>query len=423
MKKMFCLLAVALAVCGQGYAAQKEFKNGFFILNEDWFGHNSSTINFYSYDTGEVTYRAYQAVNPGLTLGNTSQFAELGEENLFICSKQNYENTGGRFIVADAKTLRSKTSFEKVGSGDTRAYVSVSSTKGYIGATDGVHPFDIATNTIGNAIDGTSGATYSGQPGDMVYIDNRLIVAVQGKGLYVIDTNLDRLISTVTINNIASVFKVGGAIVASVNDCTWGAPSSSNTEQFVVLNPGTFEPQLTFDVPMASQNTWFAWKHSAPAVDQKNMTLYYSPGEGTNYICKYDMKTQEFTQNFITFDDDQKMYGSVVGFDEANGYIVATTFEDYSSQKYYLNIYKASDGSKVKSIELAENYWFPAMLLFVPNKTVTAVDDNVAAKTVASVKYYNVAGVESAEPFSGINIVVTRYTDGTVKSEKKVVRR
>ena len=83
MKKIFCLAGLALAFFANVNAAQ-EFQNGIFVLNEDWFGHNSSTINFYSYDTGEMTYRAYQAVNPGLTLGNTSQFAELGSENLFI---------------------------------------------------------------------------------------------------------------------------------------------------------------------------------------------------------------------------------------------------------------------------------------------------------------------------------------------------
>ena len=421
MKKIFCLAGLALAFFANVNAAQ-EFQNGIFVLNEDWFGHNSSTINFYSYDTGEMTYRAYQAVNPGLTLGNTSQFAELGSENLFICSKQNYGTTGGRFIVADAKTLKSKKSFETVGSGDTRAYLSISDKKGYIGATDGVHPYDITTGTIGDAVEGTAGAAYSSQPGDMVFSNGQLLVAVQGKGLYVINTANDRLQKTVSIDNIASVFTVGGSILVSVNDCTYGVPSASNVAQFVLLDANTFEPKSTMTAPMVSQNTWFAWKHAAPAVDEKNMVLYYSPGENTNYICKYDLKSQTFTQNFITFDDGQAMYGSVVGYDPDNNYVVAATFENYSSQNYYLNIYNATDGSKVKSFKLADNYWFPAMLLFAPKKTVTGVADNVAEKTVESVKYYNLAGVESAEPFSGINIVVTRYTDGTTTSAKKVVR-
>jgi hypothetical protein len=42
-------------------------------------------------------------------------------------------------------------------------------------------------------------------------------------------------------------------------------------------------------------------------------------------------------------------------------------------------------------------------------------------KQVESVRYYNVMGMESKQPFEGINIVVTRYTDGTT-STMKVIR-
>lgn len=52
---------------------------------------------------------------------------------------------------------------------------------------------------------------------------------------------------------------------------------------------------------------------------------------------------------------------------------------------------------------------------------ITAVSDVKAAGEVLSVTYYNVAGVQSSKPFDGINIVVTRYTDGTA-STAKVVR-
>lgn len=49
----------------------------------------------------------------------------------------------------------------------------------------------------------------------------------------------------------------------------------------------------------------------------------------------------------------------------------------------------------------------------------TGVDD-INAKTVAGVKYVNTLGVESATPFSGVNIVVTTYADGTVSAVKVV---
>lgn len=48
----------------------------------------------------------------------------------------------------------------------------------------------------------------------------------------------------------------------------------------------------------------------------------------------------------------------------------------------------------------------------------TAVNDITASKTVDSVKYYNAAGMASDTAFDGINIVVTRYTDGTTSTTK-----
>lgn len=52
------------------------------------------------------------------------------------------------------------------------------------------------------------------------------------------------------------------------------------------------------------------------------------------------------------------------------------------------------------------------------NPTPTGVNDVNAAKAVQSVRYYNVAGQQSATPFEGVNIVVTRYTDGSEQSSK-----
>ncbi len=49
---------------------------------------------------------------------------------------------------------------------------------------------------------------------------------------------------------------------------------------------------------------------------------------------------------------------------------------------------------------------------------VTAVEELTGNKNVVSVRYYNVMGVESTHPFDGINIVVTRYNDGSVTTVK-----
>ena len=55
---------------------------------------------------------------------------------------------------------------------------------------------------------------------------------------------------------------------------------------------------------------------------------------------------------------------------------------------------------------------------FQVNDTPTAVESINTGKQVVSVKYVNLAGVESATPFHGLNIEVKTYSDGTHISTK-----
>ena len=55
---------------------------------------------------------------------------------------------------------------------------------------------------------------------------------------------------------------------------------------------------------------------------------------------------------------------------------------------------------------------------FTFNIFSTPVYDLRTDKTVAGVLYYNLAGVESTQPFDGVNVVVTTYTDGTRTATK-----
>ena len=55
------------------------------------------------------------------------------------------------------------------------------------------------------------------------------------------------------------------------------------------------------------------------------------------------------------------------------------------------------------------------------NNVITAVDGVQSGKTVTHVVYYNLMGVESDKPHPGINIVETRYSDGT-RTTTKIIR-
>lgn len=55
------------------------------------------------------------------------------------------------------------------------------------------------------------------------------------------------------------------------------------------------------------------------------------------------------------------------------------------------------------------------------NNIPTSIFGVESVKEVAGIKYYNMAGMESDVPFNGVNIEVTRYTDGT-RSTRKVMK-
>lgn len=49
---------------------------------------------------------------------------------------------------------------------------------------------------------------------------------------------------------------------------------------------------------------------------------------------------------------------------------------------------------------------------------ITGIVDVLKSSEVVGVTYYNVAGIESSTPFDGVNIVVTRYSDGSTTTTK-----
>lgn len=73
-----------------------------------------------------------------------------------------------------------------------------------------------------------------------------------------------------------------------------------------------------------------------------------------------------------------------------------------ADQKYYIAEYKFS------------------YVLNSENPPYTSVNGVYQDKEVAGVTYYNMMGQQSGKPFDGVNIVVTRYNDGTTKTAKVI---
>ena len=133
---------------------------------------------------------------------------------------------------------------------------------------------------------------------------------------------------------------------------------------------------------------------------------------GSDYECLYTIYPGEENVNVNDLFVDWAYEGS-----KDVKYIVrlyATTIPGYGGDPIDSHLMDVAEGSNGKDYFIAEA---KVTAKFTPD-TPTAVGTINAEAQVASVTYYNAMGVASSRPHQGVNIVVTRYTDGTTKTEK-----
>ena len=185
------LTAVASAIAASG----ADYTRGIIWVNEDWYGHQNSTVNYLKPDDPDGNYweyRVIQAENPGMELGCTNQYGALWHGRLYLIAKQDKDPgasiTGGRITVADAATMKilhQQSLIDPSGAQcDGRGFLGVDEHKGYISTSNGVWVFDLDTYTVRGQVEGSAnpnaggdndkpntdptGSLYHGQSGMMV---------------------------------------------------------------------------------------------------------------------------------------------------------------------------------------------------------------------------------------------------------------
>ena len=126
-----------------------------------------------------------------------------------------------------------------------------------------------------------------------------------------------------------------------------------------------------------------------------------------------------------------------INMDDNNVYVGATTQEGCTTTLYAVTYdddnneiltpinnpqtyARGVENYEVKVKAVAENAagetWSEVITIPVPSKT-TGIDEMMGGKTIANVRYFNMAGQEMTEA-NGVTIVVTTYTDGTTSAVK-----
>lgn len=120
-------------------------------------------------------------------------------------------------------------------------------------------------------------------------------------------------------------------------------------------------------------------------------------------------------QLYYTDDDGNKVLVGTVTTD-ANGYFEFLNLDhnwlyelEMTGEELEGNVFDFGNNAIENDINVEIN--------ITPHSAVESVD---AAKAVTSVTYCNLAGVRSASPFAGVNLVETHYSDGTTQVSKVI---
>lgn len=327
---------------------------GFYVANEDWFGHDEGTVNYFkvngnSYD---IVYRVYRAANGEETLGTTTQFGTLWGENIYLLSKQ-----GNRFVVADANTLKKKAVFTEIG-GDGRSFLGVDDKLGYIGHSSGIRQFDITNLQLGDPV-----KDISSQMGAMCYAEG-YVFALSNKKVYVIDVATNKIKKSLD----GSFY----TLTRSKDGTVWIATASN----FIKVNPKTLEEEeMEYPGGVKVGDPWFAWNAGSLCASTQSNVLYWSTGGwSSKTIVKYDIDSQSFNADFYTLGTHENkqltFYGSGIRVDPITDRVVATVARGYENYNwvYIIN----PNGTLEKEIEVLGGgeagesgyYWFPAIPFF-----------------------------------------------------------
>ena len=402
MKKVGLFVLVALvAIVSQ--AQEFTFTNGIIFINEDRYGANQGSINYYNYDYNEMEYNVFAFVNPGVKLGVTSQHGQLFGGRLFVVSKQANGNessgstVGSRLAVLNGTTLIQQASILRFGATmdsvyDGRAYCAVNNDKGYISTNAGIFVLDVASMTVSGPIEGTQSSArgdynslYYDQCGDMVRFGQYVFAVQQGKGLHVIDPQTDAVVTTLPFPDIVTVFVTAGGklYVASNSREVYDFGTDPFETNFTQIDPVTFDIKAMHNLPedKGAVCAWGAWHARMLCVDPVAERVYFNHEEYQNFISSYDFDTREFIDTLILLPEGvetnwdgtkerQGLYASALSFDPHTGDMVVQTTEAapmYAYQNFNHNwvlFYNVATGELKRQVRLQDAYWFPAMAVY-----------------------------------------------------------
>lgn len=433
MKRALIIISALLSAMALAIAAQEaDYTQGIIWVNEDWYGHQNSTVNYLLPDDPDGVfwkYRIIQAENPGMELGCTNQYGALWHDRLYLIAKQEKDPgasiTGGRITVADAKTMKilhQQSLIDPSGAQcDGRGFLGVDEHKGYISTSNGVWIFDLDSYTVTGQVEGSAnpnaggdndkpntdptGSLYHGQSGMMVSAAGKVFVAHQQYGLLVVDPAEDKVVKAISMDIVQEGAGIG-SIVKSKDGYLWlsiakNLQGTGATLNYIVrVDPSTLTYEIV-EIPedmFPPSNSWYAWTPDAFVASTVQNCLYWKGGPnrwftGTK-IYKFDCDTREQSL-FIDLEEEGanwKLYGCAIGVHPMTDEIYMALYHEFGTPTYITRRYSPS-GEKIRDYEMIMNYWFPSLPLFPQSSELSGIEAISEVSASSAGTLYNLNGL------------------------------
>ena len=448
------LLTIILGLTLISNIGATNYSNGVFIVNEDWFGHGNSTVNFFK--NGEWSLRVIAEANGGIRrLGATACDGKIYGEKFYIISKQandggDSDKQGGRLVVIDASTMELKSTLADIDpngdKADGRSIVIINEQKAYVSTSKGVYVYNPSTNTVSSKL----AAVDASQSGSMLKACGKVFIVNQSKGLYVVNPDDDSLIKLFSGTDIIEKGTFGSIVRSKDGYINASVVNSSGTSfnKILRVNPATLSSSV-IDLDVKGPNAaWGAWTPTTFCGSAKSNVLFWTNGSsvGTSgyFVYRYDIDANTASTLINVQEGGAKnyIYGAAIRVSpvDESFYICETIGGPYTNS-VSLYVYD-KNGENTGIYPLPEYYWFPGVPVFtddcapvvtpmpiqsvlksttsrIPLSDLVSDNDNLACeieKTVVSVTDNGVlseAYVDYSENLLGNLVVVTTDVEGT----------
>ena len=323
MKKIITLITSALIAGSSMLLTAQNYTNGVYVLNEDWYGHNNSTLNFWNPETETIDYLIMQmANNYEYSLGCTSQYGQLYGDFIVITGKQDKDPgepgdmKSGRVSILHRNTLKPvgdevhpliSVNEKDKSDADGRGVCFVDNKKFYIGTSNGIYVFKwdeqgkiftwdsekiipgtenvlITGDEVSNA-DGL-GPLYQNQIGMMLRTQDYVFAIKQDLGVLVIDPQTDEIITIIEGCFSTMAQSKDGNIWVGVNYQEEGSEDNLNYpygwngdawngSQLMCIDQYTLETKKVRLDTGGIPQSWYAWTAGTLTASETENVLYF----------------------------------------------------------------------------------------------------------------------------------------------------